>query len=501
LAKVPSGFPKQAIVVIHGMGEQKPMDTIKAFAHAVWTSDPAVHLNNLRDSGHIWSKPDDRTGSLELRRLTTRESTPTETYTTGARQDFYELYWSDLSNGTTWNRFKSWVLMLLWRNPFVPELRRVWLAWFLLVIVVLAILVLVGLAALPAPLSDFERPSEFYPQFWNWPVLHWLAPFRPSWIGPAAIAVLGWLAHAWVVPYFGDVARYTRAIPDNIAARKAIRERGLELLEELHREEYDRIIVVGHSLGSILAYDLVSYYWAMHPESYTIRTQDKKEFALLCKLEDLVGALGRCGDSDRRPLVEEFRSTQRQFCRLLRTRPKPAGQDKVDRRWLITDLITVGSPLGHADFLLAKNPADRRARIEARELATCPPIREPLDPEVKVRARADGLNYADKDAALFCFPTKNDGEWQLHHAAQFAVVRWTNIHDPAFLVAFGDIISAPAAPVFGDGVIDIDLRRKRGQSWRFTHTRYWAENKPGAPPPLHLVKLREALDLAAQEPL
>ena len=26
---VPSGFPKQAIVVIHGMGEQKPMDTIR----------------------------------------------------------------------------------------------------------------------------------------------------------------------------------------------------------------------------------------------------------------------------------------------------------------------------------------------------------------------------------------------------------------------------------------------------------------------------------------
>ena len=62
---VPSGFPKQAIVVIHGMGEQKPMDTIKNFAHAVWTADSEVHKNGLRDSGEIWSKPDDRTGSLE----------------------------------------------------------------------------------------------------------------------------------------------------------------------------------------------------------------------------------------------------------------------------------------------------------------------------------------------------------------------------------------------------------------------------------------------------
>ena len=34
------------------------------------------------------------------------------------------------------------------------------------------------------------------------------------------------------------------------------------LLENLHRGEYERIIVVGHSLGSILAYDLISYFWA-----------------------------------------------------------------------------------------------------------------------------------------------------------------------------------------------------------------------------------------------
>ena len=100
---VPSGFPKQAIVVIHGMGEQKPMDTIKNFAHAVWTTDTEVHENGLRDSGELWSKPDDRTGSLELRRLTTRESTPMQegTYPGGARQDFYELYWADLSRGST----------------------------------------------------------------------------------------------------------------------------------------------------------------------------------------------------------------------------------------------------------------------------------------------------------------------------------------------------------------------------------------------------------------
>ena len=282
-----------------------------------------------------------------------------------------------------------------------------------------------------------------------------------------------------VVASFGRVVRYTRALPDNIAARKAIRERGLKLLDDLHRAEYDRIVVVGHSLGALLAYDLVSYYWATHAASHTITTAAADEFALLCMLEKTAGALAAENGASRQALLDQYRDAQRAFCRLLRTRPKPEKKEDVDRRWLITDLITVGSPLGHADFLLTKSPRDRAERVEARELATCPPIREELDPAVIEAARADGLP----------------------HAAQFAVVRWTNFHDPALLVAFGDVISSPVAPIFGDGIVDIDLRKLRGQSRRFTHTRYWAEAGPGQQAPPHLAELRAALDLAGKAKL
>jgi hypothetical protein len=265
--KVPSGFPKQAIVVIHGMGEQKPMDTIKHFAHAVWTADTKVHKNGLRDSGQIWSKPDDRTGSLELRRLTTRESTPIQegTYPGGARQDFYELYWADLSAGSTLGDVQNWVRMLLLRNPFTRVPRRMMTAWIVLWIVVLVILLLVTAAALPAPVPARTPlwPEQYAFWLWNYPPFRWLAPV-PGWMLAGIVAVLGYFAHTWVVASFGRVVRYTRALPDNIAARKAIRERGLKLLDDLHRAEYDRIIVVGHSLGALLAYDLVSYYWATH---------------------------------------------------------------------------------------------------------------------------------------------------------------------------------------------------------------------------------------------
>jgi hypothetical protein len=33
---------KQAVVMIHGIGEQQPMDTIKSFVRAVWETDTGI---------------------------------------------------------------------------------------------------------------------------------------------------------------------------------------------------------------------------------------------------------------------------------------------------------------------------------------------------------------------------------------------------------------------------------------------------------------------------
>jgi hypothetical protein len=39
---------KQAFVIIHGMGEQRPMDTLRSFVKAVWTTDEEVKWNSPR---------------------------------------------------------------------------------------------------------------------------------------------------------------------------------------------------------------------------------------------------------------------------------------------------------------------------------------------------------------------------------------------------------------------------------------------------------------------
>jgi hypothetical protein len=474
-----SSFPKQAIVVIHGMGEQQPMDTIDGFVAGVWDDSIATQDPGIPGRGQVWSKPDLRTGSLELRRITTRQSIASETFATGLRSDFYELYWADLSGGSTWDQVKAWILGLLFRNPLTGQVPKdVFCAWVLLWVLTLAVLFFAAATAIPRDASIFG----FAP--WDHGPLLWVATWPKALLGAIA-AFIAWVEHQFVVPYFGRVVRYTRATPENIAARKNIRERGLKLLNELHQAKYARIVVVGHSLGSILAYDLISYFWAEQDKARIVKEQSA-EFAALQNLERAAAALDAEKSFDQR-LQAAFIAAQRDFAETLRKRAAPEAP------WLITDLVTVGSPLTHAEFLLAHDKDDLEAHVQRRELPRCPPLRESLDPGNRDKAKRPFGNARH----LMSFPIDGTDQWQLHHAAPFAAVRWTNLHDPAFAVWFGDQISGPVGPLFGRGVLDIDLRAmRRRQSWYFSHTRYWSRKSPGDR--ANLARLREVLDLSYQ---
>ena len=453
----------QALVVIHGMGEQIPMDTIKDFVNAVWQKDDAITPHWLPHPTEVWSKPDARTGSLELRRITTRESIASAPeFPAGVRTDFYELYWADLTAGTTWGSLKAWVSGLLFRplSRVPPGVRLAWLVLWLgsLIVVALAIL-----AVLPASLWTEPRFAAL--GVWKW------------FLTAAAVALTA-LVHRMGTSTLGRVVRYTRADPDNIAARAAVRDRGLKLLRALHDgRHYKRIIIVAHSLGTMLAHDLLSYFWAEREATRTVK-EGTPEFAALCTLEHAAAQLEQAPSDPVR--LKAYLVAQREFRRQLAGRPAPAAPDQRDPRWLISDLVTFGSPLTHAEFLIAADHADLEARKAARELPQSPPFREFLDPNVLKRAEATQAmpiaNPSDQ-TRLISYPVVNaTGTWMLHHAAPFAAVRWTNVYDPATLVFFGDVIGGPLAPVFGPAIIDINLKQLRGgrQSWTFTHAKYWA---------------------------
>src|SRR6202158_1497847 len=156
----------QAVIVIHGMGEQIPMDTIKGFVNAVWQNDDVITANGLPNPTEVWSKPDVRTGSLELRRIPTRESiaSPPE-FPRGVRTDFYELYWADLTAGSTWDEFTSWVRGLLF-PPISRVPHGVRLAWVLLWLAALVV-VAMGILAI-APVDIWGRLGIKGLSSWQW---------------------------------------------------------------------------------------------------------------------------------------------------------------------------------------------------------------------------------------------------------------------------------------------------------------------------------------------
>jgi hypothetical protein len=470
----------QAVVVIHGMGEQRPMDTIKGFVKAVWETDSVICANGLPHPSQVWSKPDPRTGSLELRRVTTRESIPSVSFPGGVRTDFYELYWADLTAGSTWEEFTAWVGGLLLRRPKrVP--RDVRSAWVALWIATLCVLAIGGLSVLPA-------------DFWQSIGVGWLANWH--WLLALVAAGLGTWLHRKATATFGRVVRYTKADPDNIAARQNVRERGLKLLSSIHDSNYyKRIVIVSHSLGTILAYDLLSYFWAQHEAARKL-ADSAPEFDALCELEKAAAAVEQPNKAPA--ALDAYYEAQRQLRISLASRTFPSDPPSANpafSRWLISDFVTLGSPLAHSEFLIAADDRDLAQRKLERELPQSPPMREDLDPKTFDLAKATqklpvGASFDVSKLVSFPLPA-SPKIWELHHAAPFAVVRWTNIYDPAWLVYRGDVIGGPLARKFGPAVIDVNLKSLRGQATSFTHTKYWEIDGE----PIHIEALRWAINL------
>src|SRR5262249_33913083 len=153
--------------------------------------------------------------------------------------------------------------------------------------------------------------------------------------------------------------------------------------------------------------------------------------------------------------VNSYFTAQRQFRRPLGDRPALSAPNQPDPRWLISDLVTFGSPLTHAEFLIAIDHSDLEARKAARELPQSPPYRESVDPNVLHRAEAKKvMPFANAQSTrLMSYRGVNRANtWMLHHAGRF--VGWPNVFDPAILVFFGDVIGGPLAPVCGPAIVD-----------------------------------------------
>jgi len=420
--------PRQAIMIVHGIGEQEPGSTLEQFVQGVIQTSP----NEIE----TWTRPDQLSGSFELRRITLKASAGQLRPTT----DIFELYWAHLTRDTTLSQVASWAQGLLLRWPVPKPFRTVWVLFWALVLGVFTATLgyLLGL-------WDFGRLIPFF-------------------------AVVGlFVTWAWrlagkgaVIDSLGDAARYLTPRPSNIQNRQAIRIAAVDLLDALHQSaEYDRVIVVGHSLGSVIAYDAITYYWIRVHQSH-LRVS-RPVFGPLRELERNIDLTD----------VDEAQRLQFQAWKTSRANSQP---------WLVSDLITLGSPLAHGDFLMARG-SDQFAEAKAdRKLPTCPPV---IEVEKKTRFRRVSFEtpYTDRIGGK----VKDKTFTVLHHAAPFGITRWTNLYFPSRLL--GDPVGGKVADQFGLWVKDVSLTPpKRG----FVHTYYWRPGKNGNG---HLDVLRDTLQL------
>jgi hypothetical protein len=287
-----------------------------------------------------------------------------------------------------------------------------------------------------------------------------------------AVSTVLWrlLGQPLAINFIGDAARYLRPHPANIAHRQAIRQAGVLLVDKLHASgRYDRIVILGHSLGSVIAYDIVTHAWTRFNTVH--QDPSRSSFAELRAVER---ALFDGTDPSQVP------DLQHAAWRRQRINTQP---------WLVTDLVTVGSPLTYADFLLGKDGNAFAQSKADRILPTCPPVIE-VEAATNHNRMTYDVPYPDP------FASRSRTFVQFHHAAPFAVTRWTNLYfRTRRLGLVGDLIGGPVAGQLGAWVKDVPLTSPRH---RFTHTWYW---RPIENEDAHLIALREALCLDVRESL
>jgi len=468
-------YVRQAVVIVHGMGEQSPLDMLSGFIDA--------GLPQVDGKRYYYSRPDKVTDSYEARRyLAPRQPAITdpgdEIY---AQTEYFEYHWAHLMTGNRlddlWPVFSRMMLQPPKRVP--SGLRVVWaLFWLILIGVVLMFTI---------------GPWEFA---WAEGGLEQILTLivGTGVVGAALMYVVTKWVPGWIQASFVDVVRYLDTSPRSYAQRHDIRKGMVDLLRELHRKRYQRIIVVAHSLGAYIAYDGITSLWAeMNQGTRQPTTTDVDPGTQPDGLADLEQAASVLVPGQEWPSeyatpssgdVAVYQDAQRELW---------LGLRRNMNMWKITDFISVGTPMYMADELFTHSRREFNERVDRSELAVCPP-----------RDDGDRANN-DVNGTERYYSWNRNGIRVLHHAAPFAVTRWTNLWFPARWGFFGDWFGGPMERLFGPGIKDVKLTKDGWQSKipGGAHSAYFrvVSDNDNNPPPDAVgsarQELRRAMDLAS----
>jgi hypothetical protein len=420
-----------AVVVVHGMGNQYPMETLRGFVNAMRPPDAV-----------FYSSPNRITNDLELRRLSFSR-TPF---------DYYEYYWAHHVEEPPIGEVLSWSFKLLFLKTPSNSLKK-HIGFVRRAILIFALLLVAGVAGGYLLFKDYLK--------------NWLAVS----IFGASILVLAKLV--WTLlsnsiagviqSSIGDVIKYTVPSPKNIHVREKIRKGGIELLRNLHdaktpanEPKYQQVVVVAHSLGTVVAYDMLTSLFAQYHGAYTNvpaafnqkNPEEPINQPMLQKLFESYHQPNHTGNSyqtDQALLFDEYR--------------------QLGNQWRVSHFITLGSPLTHASVILSKGEEDFKRKKDQREFPVSPPQLDHADNHFSFNATFVSTTGAPVSIKM------------LHHAAHFAATQWTNIYFE------NDWIGGNLAMEFGKGIVDIPVIASNKWLRRVplsTHTRYWDEKNNDA---------------------
>jgi len=329
---------------------------------------------------------------------------------------------------------------------------------------------------------SFSSVSDIWPPFesvWTRGWIFWALDERYSAVIAVAIILIYVALYAlFLQPYLGDAARYFRASPGNVLVRREIRKQAVEMLDTLHKWGiYDRIIVVAHSLGTVVAYDMLRAYFSRVNNRLPGHSKLEPEFSLI----------DNSGNLPNSTMTEEkYRAAGREIIRKIAesTVNSPSAADRELPTWLVTDFVTLGSPLTHAYYLMCDGRtedelvADFRRRVKQREFPTCPPEKQ-------------------EDDGLLSFTNPATKKKEFHHAALFGMTRWTNLFFPMSQLFWGDAVGGPLNSIWGQYVKDVEVHTcKPPKPAFFSHTAYWSLKKSGGREAPHIRKLRREINLS-----
>ncbi len=403
---------RTAVVIVHGMGQQKPMESLRSFSS-----------NFKNESKHMFSSPNRIIGDLETRRISFLNQ----------KYDYYEFYWAHLVDSISLSKVLIWGASLLFYKNRSKRYRQIWIK----VYIMLAIFVVAG----GAIIYGIYRLLEYFNSFNEINNL-FISSILAYFIYRLIVPFLSKYFSDGVVHSLGDVVKYTIPNPQNVGVRNQIRKKGMGLLMNLHNAErsdgnpqYERIILVGHSLGSIICYDLLTHLFPQFQHTYDaekiVNSEEAKMQSSLNRLE----MIAEKSDFD----LNEFQNAQNQLLKEFQA---------LGFKWRITDFITLGSPLTHSEMIFT----DFNLKKALREYPTCPPQKDPTDKS-------------------YFYLIKKIGFRVPNHAAFFAFTKWTNIYFE------NDWIGGNLQNVFGKGIKEHKHSAESNWTSRHfpfaSHVKYW----------------------------